>query len=72
MYPNDYVMCKFSENRVEEGYYVMYGIAVGQMVLLPHEVSGKDQKTMRSISPRSAASIERYDISVLGDNYRWL
>ena len=72
LYPNDYVMCKFSENRVEEGYYVMYGIAVGQMVLLPHEVSGKDQKTMRSISPRSAASIERYDISVLGDNYRWL
>ena len=72
LYPNDYVMCKFSENRVEEGYYVMYGIAVGQMVLLPHEVSGKDQKTMCSISPRSAASIERYDISVLGDNYRWL
>lgn len=72
LYPNDYVMCKFSENRVEEGYYVMYGIAVGQMVLLPHEVSDKDQKTMRSISPRSAASIERYDISVLGDNYRWL
>ena len=72
LYPNDYVMCKFSENRVEEGYYVMYGIAVGQMVLLPHEVSGKDQKTMRSISPRSDASIERYDISVLGDNYRWL
>lgn len=72
LYPNDYVMCKFSENRVEEGYYVMYGIAVGQMVLLPHEVSSKDQKTMRSISPRSAASIERYDISVLGDNYRWL
>ena len=72
LYPNDYVMCKFSENRVEEGYYVMYGIAVGQMVLSPHEVSGKDQKTMRSISPRSAASIERYDISVLGDNYRWL
>lgn len=68
LYPNDYVRCYFN-NRVEEGYYVMYGIAVGQMVLLKHSAPGKSET--KSISPRSASLIERLDINVLGDNYRW-
>ena len=68
LYPNDYVRCYFN-NRVEEGYYVMYGIAVGQMVLLKHSAPGKSET--KSISPRSATKIERYDINVLGDNYKW-
>lgn len=69
LFPNDYVRIYFGD-RIEEGYYVMYGVAVGQMVLLPHQVAGKTQT--RSISPRSAVSIERLDISVLGDNYKWI
>lgn len=68
LYPNDYVRCYFN-NRVEEGYYVMYGIAVGQMVLLKHSAPGKSET--KSISPRSATLIERLDINVLGDNYKW-
>ena len=68
LYPNDYVRCYFN-NRVEEGYYVMYGIAVGQMVLLKHSAPGKSET--KSISPRSAIKIERLDINVLGDNYKW-
>lgn len=68
LYPNDYVRCYFN-NRVEEGYYVMYGIAVGQMVLLKHSAPGKSET--KSISPRSASLIERLDINVLGDNYKW-
>lgn len=68
LYPNDYVRCYFN-NRVEEGYYVMYGIAVGQMVLLKHSAPGKSET--KSISPRSATKIERLDINVLGDNYKW-
>ncbi len=68
LYPNDYVRCYFN-NRVEEGYYVMYGIAVGQMVLLRHNAPGKSET--KSISPRSASLIERLDINILGDNYRW-
>lgn len=69
LFPNDYVRVYFGD-RIEEGYYVMYGVAVGQMVLLPHQAAGKTQT--RSISPRSAVSIERLDISVLGDNYKWM
>ena len=68
LYPNDYVRCYFND-RVEEGYYVMYGIAVGQMVLLKHSAPGKSET--KSISPRSATKIERLDINVLGDNYKW-
>lgn len=67
LFPNDYVRVFFS-NRIEEGYYVMYGVTVGQMVLIPHHSADKSQRSLRSISPRSAVSIERHDISILGDN----
>ena len=69
LHPNDYVRFIFG-NKIEEGYYVMYGISVGQIVLLSHHTAGKSET--RSISPRSASEIQRLDISVLGDNYEWM
>lgn len=71
LYPNDYVRCYFG-NKIKEGYYVKYGSASGQTILLSHESASKDNDTYLTCSARSATLIERYDISVLGDNYRWL
>lgn len=71
LYPNDYVRCYFG-NKIKEGYYVKYGSASGQMILLSHASANKDNDTYLTCSARSATLIERYDISVLGDNYRWL
>ena len=71
LYPNDYVRCYFG-NEIKEGYYVKYGSASGQMILLSHESASKDNDTYLTCSARSATLIKRYDISILGDNYRWL
>lgn len=65
LYPNDYVRVYFG-NKITEGYYVKYGSASGQMVLLSHASASKD--TYITCSARSAVAIERYDISILGDN----
>ena len=69
LYPNDYVRCSFG-NKIKEGYYVKYGSASGQMILLSHASASKDNDTYLTCSARSATLIERYDISILGDNYR--
>lgn len=71
LYPNDYVRCYFGD-KIKEGYYVKYGSASGQMILLSHASASKDNDTYLTCSARSATLIERYDISILGDNYRWL
>ena len=71
LYPNDYVRVYF-DNKIVEGYYVKYGSASGQMVLLAHCSSGKNNDTLITCSARSATLIERFDIAILGDNYRWL
>ena len=67
LYPNDYVRCYFG-NSIKEGYYVKYGINNGAMQVLPHAAANKEKDTLVQISPRSAVSIERFDINVLGDN----
>ena len=71
LYPNDYVRCYFG-NKIKEGYYVKYNISNGDLQVIPHQSTGKSADELLHISPRSAILIERYDISVLGDNYRWL
>ena len=71
LYPNDYVRCYFG-NKVMEGYYVKWNISSGVMSIISHYSVGKSRDELCEISPRSANLIERYDISVLGDNYRWL
>lgn len=71
LYPNDYVRCYFG-NKIKEGYYVKYGINNGAMQVISHSTANKDKDNLIQISPRSANLIERYDISILGDNYRWL
>lgn len=71
LYPNDYVRCYFG-NRIKEGYYVKYGINNGAIQVIPHSTASKDKDNLIQISPRSANLIERYDIAILGDNYRWL
>lgn len=71
LYPNDYVRCYFG-NEIKEGYYVKYGINNGAMQVIAHSTASKDKDHLIQISPRSANLIERYDIAILGDNYRWL
>lgn len=71
LYPNDYVRCHFG-NEIREGYYASFNINNGAMQVMPHDAANKSNDSLIQISPRSANLIERYDISVLGDNYRWL
>ena len=71
LYPNDYVRCYFGNN-IEEGYYTAYDIDSGRITVINASSSNKEGINRRRISPRSANLIERYDISILGDNYRWL
>ena len=71
LYPNDYVRCYFGD-KIKEGYYVKWNISSGVMSLILHSSAGKSKNELQEISPRSANLIERYDISILGDNYRWL
>lgn len=65
LFKNDYVRFYFG-NKIEEGYYRGYNIANGQMDLLFHADANQDNVLRKN--KRSAISIERYDISVLGDN----
>ena len=71
LYPSDYVRI-YLKNKILEGYYSGYDISVGTMILYPHFTPSKDIKVANRVSARSATLIERYDISILGDNYRWL
>lgn len=69
IYPNDYVRIYMS-NKIVEGYYVKYSISGGQVSIISHSQANKD--TLLKIVPRVATEIERLDISVLGDNYKWI
>jgi len=71
LYPNDYVRCHFG-NEIREGYYASFNINNGAMQVMPHDATNKSNDSLIQISPRSANLIERYDIAILGDNYRWL
>ena len=71
LYPNDYVRI-YLKNEIREGYYVKYNVANGAMQLLPNYAPGKNQNTFVQVYGKNAQAIERYDISILGDNYRWL
>ncbi len=71
LYPNDYVRCYFG-NEIKEGYYVSFNINNGAMQVMSHGAVNKSNDSLIQISPRSANLIERYDIAILGDNYRWL
>lgn len=71
LYPSDYVKCYFGDN-VEEGYYVTYDSGSGRITVMDAASPNKEGINRHRISPRSATLIERYDIAILGDNYRWL
>ena len=71
LYPNDYVRI-YLKNKILEGYYSGYDISVGTVIIYPHFTPSKDIKVANRVSARSATLIERYDIAILGDNYRWL
>jgi len=73
LYPNDYVRCEFADDsgkvlKTVEGYYVKYAISGGNMTFIDHLSSSKDGGNLIACSARSATSITRYDISILGDN----
>lgn len=67
LYPNDYVKIDFGDRQVE-GYYVKYGSASGQIILIPHCVAGKNNDTYITCSARSAQTISLSVVSILGDN----
>lgn len=67
LYPNDYVRIHFGD-KIEEGYYVKYGTASGQISIIAHAAPGKDNEQLNLVSARSAEIIERFDIPVLGDS----
>ena len=73
LFQNDYVkftyIGKDNVQKIEEGYYMSYDISVCTIWVKPHFSPGNNLS--HRISPRSAASIQRLDINVLGDNYRW-
>lgn len=71
IYPNDYVRV-YLKNKIIEGYYVKYDIVNAVVQLISHDTPGKDASKLIKVSARSATSIERLDISVLGDNYKWI
>ena len=71
LYPNDYVRI-YLKNEIREGYYVKYNVANGAMQLLPNYAPEKNQGTFVQAYGKNAQAIERYDISVLGDNCEWL
>lgn len=56
---------------VDEGYYVKYAISGGNMTFIKHSTSSKDTSELIAVSGRPAFRIERLDINVLGDNYKW-
>ena|GEM_PF-5770923 len=58
------------KNKIVEGYYVKYNIANGSISLIGHDKA--DKKNIDGVSGGTITSIERYDISILGDNYRWI
>lgn len=70
LYPNDYVRI-YLKNEIREGYYVKYNVANGAMQLLPNYAPGKNQGTFIQVYGKNAQTIERLDINVLGDNYKW-
>lgn len=69
IYPNDYVRIYMS-NQIIEGYYVKYNINSGQVSLISH--SQADKENLLQTSPRVATDIQRFDISILGDNFKWI
>lgn len=71
IYPNDYVRIYFG-NEIVEGYYVKYNTNDGSLKLIKHSETSKNDNNLISKSAKTATLIERYDISALGDNYRWL
>ena len=71
IYPNDYVRIYF-DNEIVEGYYVKYNTNNGSLKLIKHSETSKNDNDLISKAAKTATLIERYDISILGDNYRWL
>ncbi len=69
IYPNDYVRI-YMNNKVVEGYYVKYNINGGRVQVISHSETNKEN--LVALSPKTASDIKRYDISILGDNYKWL
>ncbi|MBR3164178.1 hypothetical protein IKF15_02645 [Candidatus Saccharibacteria bacterium] len=69
VYPNDYIRLTYSDH-IAEGYYVKYAISSGALSLIGHNSTSKNDSDMIHCSVGPAISIEKLDISVLGDNYR--
>ena len=71
IYPNDYVRIYF-DNEIVEGYYVKYNTNDSSLKLIKHSDTSKNDNDLISKVAKTATLIERYDIAILGDNYRWL
>ncbi len=69
VFPNDYIRIEYA-GRVVEGYYVKYGIAGGQITLMPHNCPDKTG-ALPTCCLGKAINIKTLPISVLGDNYEF-
>ena len=73
LFPNDYMRLEYIDKngckKLEQGYYMAYDISGCKIWLKPHLSSGNAMSYR--VAPRSATTIQRLDINVLGDNYKW-
>ena len=69
IFPNDYIRLTYPDH-VTEGYYVKYGITGGMISLINHNDTSKADLDMVHCSFGAANSVEKLDISILGDNYQ--
>lgn len=72
IFPNEYVKVVNKNGEIKEGYYVKFGIGNGNIVLVPHYVSGKDEKNHINVGVGTVDKLQKTKINVLGDNYRRL
>lgn len=67
LYKNDYVIIRKGHNNIH-GYYRSYNPNGGRIKLLPHLAASNDNLIEVSGVKTMATAVERFDISVLGDN----
>ena len=70
VFPNDYIKITY-EDRTVEGYYTKYGVTGGTISLMGHSQVSKNDMDLLHCSVGTALSVEVYNISVLGDNYKF-
>lgn len=72
VFPNDYLIIETRAGEHREGYYVKYGVGSGNIVLVSHSSSDKNDQKHINVGVGTTASIKKLDLSILGNNYKWV